>query len=517
MVNAADNDGGPTNGQAALEAESHVASRPVEVKTPKNIAAGAGPVQSFVSSVGSLPMPVSMPTITLLRKASQQFHDHNPYVPMVTKGNVYLPLEASAYMVDPKDRVKYELEGEDSDPEPDDDDDEELMKGVRESYQMQSILSQRAGAEGEVGDWTPHVVWHVRIVPDSFNHPRHTVDGQLKPRRPFPHVKVSEFLQNVKNADGTWVHEAPLNSWPALHGFLLISITSNVGFCGWKIIRRLWDATAGKPLPDLRSIRKPVRAKFLAPRWMEIGWSPASPGFVWWYSEQHGAPRLLFGNSMVHRLEADPAPIAGATITNVYIFAHRYPVERESWRDRLTVHTLVLLEWSHGLFTTVTELAWLNGIGGYGVKSNWCEDKLSPDSGIMRAFPKEMIKPWQDTKSEIRFVDMACKNAEEFEAYLQKYSNRVGLPLSGQRFVDPERYLSGPLKLRHCTAGDLAGYTLNYIQRNFGYDELRKNCQTYCTDLFAFLTGKKHKPYSNLASAVYTQRLYAFLYTPDSA
>lgn len=34
------------------------------------------------------------------------------------------------------------------------------------------------------------------------------------------------------------------------------------------------------------------------------------------------------------------------------------------------------LRWGHGLFCSVVELAWLNGLGGYQGRSNWCRDKL---------------------------------------------------------------------------------------------------------------------------------------------
>ena len=32
--------------------------------------------------------------------------------------------------------------------------------------------------------------------------------------------------------------------------------------------------------------------------------------------------------------------------------------------------------WGHGLFCSVVELAWLNGLGGYMGRCNWCRDKL---------------------------------------------------------------------------------------------------------------------------------------------
>ena len=49
--------------------------------------------------------------------------------------------------------------------------------------------------------------------------------------------------------------------------------------------------------------------------------------------------------------------------TVAHLFQHRYARgERpETSKEQLTYHAAVLLEWSHGLYTTVIELALLNG------------------------------------------------------------------------------------------------------------------------------------------------------------
>ena len=68
------------------------------------------------------------------------------------------------------------------------------------------------------------MVWHIQVVPDDYNHPKHcTAAGELKPRRPLPQIRASEFfplLQAVgEGANRRWVFPAyapGLNGWPAL-------------------------------------------------------------------------------------------------------------------------------------------------------------------------------------------------------------------------------------------------------------------------------------------------------------
>merc|ERR1711879_706045 len=89
------------------------------------------------------------------------------------------------------------------------------------------------------------------------------------------------------------------------------------------------------------------------------------------------SPFCQFGESLVKYLE-DTDPDGATTVRTIHLFAHRYPVLKETLTDRNTWHTGLFLEWSHGRYGTVVELAFLNGCGGYGGKSNWTVDKLSP-------------------------------------------------------------------------------------------------------------------------------------------
>ena len=67
-----------------------------------------------------------------------------------------------------------------------------------------------------------------------------------------------------------------------------------------------------------------------------------------------------------------------AKAVRAHLFSHRYSVENESIKDKLTYHSIVLLEWDHREYCSVVELAWRQGLGGYKGRSNWIEDKNSP-------------------------------------------------------------------------------------------------------------------------------------------
>merc|ERR1712217_145643 len=100
----------------------------------------------------------------------------------------------------------------------------------------------------------------------------------------------------------------------------------------------------------------------------------------------------------------------------------------------MTWHTAVAIEWTHGSGMTLIEAAWLNGLGGYGGKSNWCHDKLSTPPKIYSAMHDNMKAPWDMHQAEVRFIDMPVKTKEELQEYLDHYGVNGGLPPEEQRF-----------------------------------------------------------------------------------
>jgi hypothetical protein len=129
------------------------------------------------------------------------------------------------------------------------------------------------------------------------------------------------------------------------------------------------------------------RITLRGPPWSSRGWSVDSPGFCFWYEAvrpSEGDPKLSHGTDMLREL-SDPH----AQATTVHMVSHRYAYasRRETPRDRLTYHSVVLVEWDHGRYTTVMEAAYLNGMVRVGNMYRNCSlifqvQQLTPDSRL---------------------------------------------------------------------------------------------------------------------------------------
>lgn len=386
--------------------------------------------------------------------------------------------------------------------------------------------SPRPGAEGspKAGGGAGPVVWHAVVWRDGWNDPKHcTADGELKPRRPVPQLRSADLLRRVHGGDGggRWAVAGELNGWPGLAGLELRSITCRVkakrDVLGMKKIARFWQAGGAEPaLQWTAKMPNSVRATLWAPAWTRVGWAEGSPGFAFWYEAlRPEGPRLTHGTDMARTVEADGAP---PRATRAHHFAHRYPHREYSIKDRLTWHTAVLVEWEHGRHTTVIEVGYLNGLGGYGGRSNWVPDKHSECPGIFAAMAPGMKVPWDVSRAEIRVTDVAARSVDEFRAYLDEHSEKSGLPVGKQRFIEPTVAESADVRLMHRSQADIMRYLVSYIRRRGQYTESGpgcSNCQTFSADLFGLLVAKEHpQPYSPVIRAGYKPRTYLFLYDP---
>lgn len=421
------------------------------------------------------------------------------------KDNPYLGRRDSGVLLPPEAILSDAASDASDDGEPSDQEDSTLL----------STASQ------ELCDFAGGSIVLADVLPDDFADTRHCDDsGKLKPRRPVPHIRISELLEGLHMKDGRWILCHALNGWPALVNLELRSITGKAKrkLAFRRIVNAFW--ATGQPLPAAADVKERMRATFRTPAWASVGWSPSSPGFAWWFTGQRDgavAPaegQFSHGELMVEARQEDVHSSANATF--VHAFAHRYPVERETLKDKQTWHTGLLIEWSHGKFTTLVELAWLNGCGGYGGKSNWCEDKLAEETQLDSVMPESLKGPWDTKRAEIRFIDMPLQNKEEFEAFLHKYSEVGGEPFHRLRFIEPRVYASAPVRLRQRKPADLAGHMLNYLARARVYDQFTANCQTFTADAFAFLGGARNaQPYSAVVKPGYKQRVHSFLYSPS--
>eukprot|EP00929_Paragymnodinium_shiwhaense_P007718 TRINITY_DN111630_c0_g1_i1.p1 TRINITY_DN111630_c0_g1~~TRINITY_DN111630_c0_g1_i1.p1 ORF type:complete len:532 (-),score=69.70 TRINITY_DN111630_c0_g1_i1:71-1666(-) len=393
---------------------------------------------------------------------------------------------------------------------------EQYKAGSFRELEMKSLYFQPHGQKSS----NPHI-WHAKVMTDDFKDPKFCMPtAQIKPRRGLPMIKVSDLLSRLKEADGQYVLEGPLNAWSGLCNLTLVSLTCKKGgltsaITGIKKIHRLWDARQGTkapPLPKALEIPKGTRATFWAAPGTDLGWSPTSTGFCWWYSEERDIlPWCVFGEDIIDKLQEDC--YASATATRAHVFAHRYPrAKSETLEQRNFWHTGLMVEWSHGKFSTIIELGWRSAVGACGI-CLWCEDK---GKRLSQAVPSAMQVPWESTRSEVRVLDINLKSKEDLEAYMQRFSPAAGIPLKEQRFLEPVVCSSADVRLRSKTQIDIAGYALSYIRANRRYDLLAGNCQCFAADLFGFLCGlQDYQPYHPLVQAAYKSRKHAFLYIAD--
>lgn len=307
------------------------------------------------------------------------------------------------------------------------------------------------------------------------------------------------------------LHCKRLNGWPGLRNFELIRLECkrslgplttpdylNTYQSTWGHHWSVEQEGAAGIAPAIKDRNKIYRATLRAAPWTRAGWAPGSLGHVFWFEAQNDVPRLTYGSSMV-------ATVGDDKCTAVHMISHRYYVAKESAKDKLTYHTVVLLEWEHGKFCTVVEGAYLNGIGGYKGKSNWYDDRDEPVTALYKALPDEMIQPWLSTASEIRLYDVSARNLFEFKQYIDKYV--------GSRFADPHYTFSHPARLFYRSRSHIAQYLINYISRDGNYSEINRNCQTLAADLCSFLAGKKGiVPFHPVNRFEYHNRAHLFLY-----
>jgi len=204
---------------------------------------------------------------------------------------------------------------------------------------------------------------------------------------------------------------------------------------------------------------------------------------------------------------------ASPLMQKVAVVAHRYALgkgKQESNRDRLTWHTLVVVEWDHGKNVTVIELANLNGVGGRRGKSNWCLDMDEPVPALYRSMAEAMIAPFRNEAAELRVVDHPAANINVFMQYMNEKTGMEKL------FLDPQKQHEAPVRIHFNAQRDLVNYLSNYIGRDTRYTQEFRNCQDFAADIFGFLAGKSGiEPFSPICRAGYTNRSHMFLYAPD--
>lgn len=336
--------------------------------------------------------------------------------------------------------------------------------------------------------------------------------------------RLALYLQSQSKAPPPcrYVFSGVLNSWPGLTTLEVLEIKCRGKIPRWST-RWSHDVHGRAGLaPSFPEEMQEVRATLRAPPWSAHGWSQSSPGFVFWHEPEEcrhpagAGARLRYGTDIVAQVERDRnAGVPAPRCRRVHMVNHRYArgsAKKESSKDRLTYHSVILLEWDHGLFCTVVEGAFLNGIGGYAGRSNWCYDEAPgvTTAGLYRSLPPEMVMPWKTHLSEIRCIDVPARNLDEFKSFVAHHEGH------DKRFVDPSYTFSHDVRLTFRSKDHIATYLLNYIRRDRTYSEIKRNCQTLAADLGGFLAGKKDvQPFHPVNQMRYTCRKHYFLYESD--
>jgi hypothetical protein len=373
--------------------------------------------------------------------------------------------------------------------------------------------------------------WFATVIPNEFitkngsvvkGINRHDIDTDnkcIKPRRATVPITQNDLFSSITKVSSEqrigfksrprYIFYGILNGWPSLNCFELISIERKSKL-QWQ---KVWidEEHGSKNIEPQQCLKddKVYRVKLRGAPWTEYGWSYDSLGFAFWYEAQNkNCPKVLYGEKMIAALEDKDA-----LCTAIHMISHRYggKVKRETARDLLTYHSVCLLEWDHGEYCTVTEAAYLNGMGGYRGRSNWYDDKDAPISNLYKVLPAEMISPWDTHSAEIRCYDVTVKTLDEFKQYIAKYTTKYGC--ANSRFIDPQYTFSHAARLSFRTKSHIAQYLVNYIMRDSQYAELKRNCQTFCADLCVLIAGKKNiQPFHPVIRFDYQNRTHLFLY-----
>jgi len=375
-------------------------------------------------------------------------------------------------------------------------------------------------------------VWHAQIVEDDYtghdekSKKNFNADGSIKPRRANLMVRKTDFFASLVHLqDGRYAFSGILNGWPGLACMELKSITCKAtNYLGQARIERVWNAGDVAP-PSPPTGYRSVRATLKMASWTSQGWAKDSPGQVWWQFAQTrpvGRGCMSHGTKMIDDLKRDLAIKAAPMpqCTKVHLFAHRYARGKghvETQKELMTYHSALLLEWDHGKYCTLIELATLNGVGGRKGKSNWYDDKFAERSELYQAFPMHMVLPWKGHFAEVRVADVKAKTWGEFKEYVLNYTG------DDKRFLDPHfgdgstwgsaYTYDSDVRVYYRSQEDIMRYLINYMGRDRRYTELSRNCQSFATDFYSFLAGKKDAAaFTSAIRALYTNRSHLFLY-----
>jgi len=419
---------------------------------------------------------------------------------------------------------------------------ETLNSSQKEQFKTLARLSTKVAIYGqpvdrqalkELEDDSGGLIWRAKIFRTGYTNKKiSNPDGTLKARRPVPIVFEEDFFRSLSCSNGKYVFQGRLNGWPGLTNLELISLdylySRGLGRSRKLFSKQFWsnksnskrENTPRYPIPGSWFFKqKPIciRATLRAPKYTEFGYSKDNPGHAYWFKPfrsvpgPDGGPKIAHGMNIMkalehdHELTGEPMPRA----VKAHFYAHRYAKVNERPKDKIMYHTGVLLEWDHGRYCTNVELAYRHGLGGYGGRSNWIEDRDSGRPLLWACLQDNMKCPWRTKLSEVRMIDMNVKNLDEFRQFLKKYEG------PRERFLKPHIKYSLPVRLSMNSAVDIARYVINYSLRDPSYSEEFHSCQSFASDFVGFLCAKTVIEPLFPAKLLYKERRHLFLYDFD--
>mmetsp|Transcript_17126 Transcript_17126/g.35166 ORF Transcript_17126/g.35166 Transcript_17126/m.35166 type:complete len:299 (-) Transcript_17126:2684-3580(-) len=203
------------------------------------------------------------------------------------------------------------------------------------------------------------LIRHAIVVPDHYcvngkllrglnKRDFDVAQGTIKPRRaslPITRTDLMSSLTKVVNDETPrYIFNGILNGWPSLRHFELIGLEKRKSLLGgvkppeyiMGSIGQAWTSHWKTDKEGLEDIPPEIpekgeiyRATLRGAPWTSLGWSPTSPGFVFWFQAQHfEGPRVVYGSDAVSKMGDDVCKA-------VHMISHRYATKRESPRDKV--------------------------------------------------------------------------------------------------------------------------------------------------------------------------------------
>jgi hypothetical protein len=178
------------------------------------------------------------------------------------------------------------------------------------------------------------LVWYAIVVPDNFISRGKLIgglnkrdfnldDGTIKPRRASLPVTMSQLTTSLTKVVGPqgprYIFNGVLNGWPSLRNFELIELEKKRSLGPlhaldyMNSLSQTWSRylsvnKEGKDgiSPAIKDNNKVYRAKLRGAPWTSTGWSPSSPGFLFWFeAHRPEGPRVVYGIDTVREVGND--------------------------------------------------------------------------------------------------------------------------------------------------------------------------------------------------------------------